>query len=80
MTLPLTPAKGTIPGMAQVIAANFQEAVIFIDDGRTLPIIMWFDSDNLPTHDFDEAVSFVAGAETEWFQGRIADWRKLTIH
>lgn len=66
--------------MAQVIAANFQEGVVFVDDGRALPIIGFFDEDNLPTNDFRDAVSFVAGSQDDWYQGRIADWSKITLH
>jgi hypothetical protein len=66
--------------MAQVIAANFEKGFIVIDDGRLLPIIGFFDEDNMPTTDFRDAVSFVAGYDTDWYQGIVSAWAKMTIH
>lgn len=67
--------------MARHIAVvYFDKGIAVCDAGLVLPITGWFDADNAPTQDWDEAVSFVAGDGLSWYLGRMRDWHAVVVN
>jgi hypothetical protein len=58
----------------------FDKGIAICDDGLVLPITGWFDADNAPTRDWDEAVSFVAGVGDSWYLGKVCDWHPMVVN
>ena len=66
--------------MPRIVAINQGQRFAVLDDDRIVPITNLFDAYGDETEDFDQACSFVAGADREWFSEPIADFMDAAIH
>lgn len=66
--------------MTQIVAIDFRRGVAYCDDGVVMAVVDWFDCDNQPTDDWSEAVSFVCSAGDRSYLGKVADWKRRTMH
>ncbi len=68
------------PMTRHVVMVNFAQGFAWCDDGTMLPITNWFDENKEATSDWREAETFVAGCGDQWFHGKVADWKTVTIN
>lgn len=66
--------------MVDVHAINRAEAIILLDDGQVLPIVLWIDEDG-PCEP-EEAAAAVAGPDGEgrWFSVNLTKFEPARVH
>lgn len=60
-------------------AINLRQSLALRSDGETVPITNMLDFEGDETEDFEEAVSFVAGSDSAWFSGAVADYPTVKL-
>jgi hypothetical protein len=62
----------------RVVSLNLTKRFAVLSDDRIVPVTNLFDIVGEETTDEDEAVSFVAGADSEWFGGPLAAFDQVS--